>query len=145
MAEQVDVEELAVALRASVGLLARRLREAPSAGELSLSERSALSRLERGGPVTPSALAKLERVSPQSMGATVRALEERGLVERRADPGDGRRVLLSVTDGARELVGQRRTERAALLARALDAGLDRGELELLAAAVPLIEKVAERI
>ncbi|WP_019926656.1 MarR family winged helix-turn-helix transcriptional regulator [Nocardia sp. BMG111209] len=145
MPEQVDVEELAVALRASVGLLARRLREMPAAGELTLSERSALSRLEGGGPVTSSALAKLERVSPQSMGATVRALEQRGLVERRADPDDGRRVLLSATDAARELVGQRRTQRAALLARALGSGFDRGELELLAAVVPLIERMAERI
>src|ERR1039458_5380822 len=85
-----DVTEVAAALRVSIGLLLRRLRQARPAGELSLPETSALAPLDRSGPATSSALAKLEQISPQSMGATLAALEAHGLVERRPDPEDGR-------------------------------------------------------
>jgi len=69
-----------------------------------LPESSALTRLDRGGPATASALAKLEQISPQSMGATLGALEARGLVERRPDPADGRKSLLTVTAAGRGLL-----------------------------------------
>ncbi len=75
MSQDPDVGQVAAALRVSVGLLLRRLRQVRVEGELSLPESSALARLDRGGPATPSALAKLEQISPQSMGATLAALE----------------------------------------------------------------------
>ena len=99
--EDPDVEQVAAALRVSIGLLLRRLRQAPVPGELTLPESAALTRLDRGGPATASALARLEQISPQSMGATLGALEARGLVERRPDPQDGRRVVMSVTEAGR--------------------------------------------
>jgi DNA-binding MarR family transcriptional regulator len=36
-------------------------------------------------------------MKPQSMGATIAALEERGLVERKAHPTDGRQVNIELT------------------------------------------------
>ncbi len=93
-----DVQDIAAALRVSIGLLVRRLRQAQPDGGVTLPETSALARLDRGGPATPSELARLERISPQSMGATIAALEARGLVERRPDPGDGRRAVISLTE-----------------------------------------------
>src|SRR6201990_1550008 len=92
-----DPYDVAAALRVSIGLLLRQMRQVRVAGELTLSETSALARLDRGGPATSSALAKLEQISPQSMGATLAALEARQLVERFADPDDGRRILLELT------------------------------------------------
>ena len=50
-----DVAEVAAALRVSIGLLLRRLRQVQPAGELSLPETSALTRLDRSGPATSSA------------------------------------------------------------------------------------------
>ncbi len=97
MSEDLDVNDVAAALRESIGLLLRRLRQAPAEGEVTLPESAALTRLHRGGPATSTALAKLEQISPQSMGATLAALEARGLVERHPDPDDGRRVVLSIT------------------------------------------------
>jgi DNA-binding MarR family transcriptional regulator len=78
---------VAAALRVSIGLLLRRLRQVQVEGELTLPESSALARLDRGGPTTPARWPRLEQISPQSMGATLAALEARGLVERRPDPG----------------------------------------------------------
>ena len=68
MLQNPDAGQVAAALRVSIGLLLRRLRQVQAEGELTLPESSALTRLDRGGPTTPSALAKLEQISPQSMG-----------------------------------------------------------------------------
>ena len=47
--------------------------------------------------MTAAQLAKLEQISPQSIGATVPALESKGLIRRAPDPEDGRRVILFLT------------------------------------------------
>ena len=140
-----DVHEVAGALRVSIGLLLRRLRQTRTDGELTLPESSALTRLDRAGPATASALAKLEQISPQSMGATLGALEAKGLIERRPDPGDGRRAVLSVTDAGSRLLRDKRNARTELLAKALSAGFTPAEIQLLAAASPLLERLAESI
>ena len=145
MSEDPDVGQVAAALRVSIGLLLRRLRQVRVEGELTLPESSALVRLDRGGPTTPSELAKLEQISPQSMGATLAALEARGLVERRPDPRDGRRAVLSVTAAGRDVLLDKRNARAEQLARALAAGFTPAELRQLMAAVPLLERLAQTI
>jgi DNA-binding MarR family transcriptional regulator len=141
----LDVGQLAAVLRANVGLLLRRLRQVQGEGELTLPESSALVRLERGGPATPSALARLEQISPQSMGATLAALESRGLIERHSDPDDGRRSVMSVTEAGRQVLGDRRNARTEQLARALSAGFTQPELEQLMAVAPLLERLAQSI
>lgn len=140
-----DVDQVAAALRVSIGLLLRRLRQVQAEGELTLPESSALTRLDRGGPTTPSALAKLEQISPQSMGATLGALEARGLVERRPDPQDGRRAVLSVTEAGLQALRNKRNARTEQLARALATGFTRSELQQLLAVTPLLERLAESI
>ena len=140
-----DADQVAAALRVSVGLLVRRLRQVTRDGELSLPETAALARLDRGGPTTPSALAKLERISPQSMGATLAALEARGLVTRRADPADGRRAVMSVTESGLRLLRSRRNERVRQLARALGTDFTSAERDQLMTAAPLLERLAASI
>jgi DNA-binding MarR family transcriptional regulator len=139
------VNEVAGALRVSIGLLLRRMRQTRTDGELTLPESSALTRLDRGGPATASALAKLEQISPQSMGATLGALEAKGLIERRPDPGDGRRAVLSVTEAGLRLIRDKRNARTEQLAKALSAGFTPSEIQLLAVASPLLERLAESI
>jgi DNA-binding MarR family transcriptional regulator len=141
----LDVHEVAAAIQVSVGLLKRRLQQAQVPGDLSASEISALARLDRGGPMTPSALAKLERITPQSMGATLSGLERRGLVARRRDPDDGRHVVLSVTDLGLDLLRSRRSARTEQLATALSVGFSQAELASLRSAAPLIERLAQNL
>jgi DNA-binding MarR family transcriptional regulator len=145
MPEELELDEVAAALRVSIGLLLRRLRQAPAAGDLTLPETSALARLDRGGPATPSALARLEQISPQSMGSTVASLEARGLVERRADPQDGRRAVISLTEAGLLELRNRRNARTQVLAQALSSGFTPAELRQLMAAAPLIERLAQSI
>jgi DNA-binding MarR family transcriptional regulator len=140
-----DPGELAADLRLSIGLLLRRLRQIPTGDELSLSESAALARLDRGGPATSAELARAEQISPQSMGATLATLQARGLIAKAADPEDGRRMILSITGTGLELLRDRRNRRTEELARALSAAFTTNELEQLAAAAPLLERLANRI
>ena len=145
MAEDLDVGEVAAALRVSIGLLLRRMRQSRPEGELTLPESSALTRLDRRGPGTASELARLEQISPQSMGATLGALEARGLIERRADPADGRRAVLSVTGAGQQVLTDKRNARTEQLARALSSGFTPAELRQLKTAAPLLERLAQSI
>jgi DNA-binding MarR family transcriptional regulator len=140
-----DTEQIAATLRLSIGLLLRRMRQIPTSDELTLSESAALARLDRGGPATAAALARAEQISPQSMGATLAALETRGLIARAPDPEDGRRVILSIADAGLEVLRNRRTARTEQLARALSSGFTPAELEQLAAVAPLLERLAQSI
>jgi DNA-binding MarR family transcriptional regulator len=138
-------DEVAPALRAAVGSLYRRLKQTPLDGEATLAEASTLARLERGGPATSSDLARADHISPQSMGVTVAALEERGLVERSRDPLDGRRIVLAITEAGRQVVHDKRGARTALLAAALRDGFTDAELGRLLTAAPLIQRLAEKL
>jgi DNA-binding MarR family transcriptional regulator len=140
-----DVSEVAGALRVAVGLLVRQLRQPLNDGELSIAESSALGRLERSGPATSSDLARLDRISPQSMGVTVAALLERGLIERSRDPEDGRRIVLSITAAGRRTVHDKRGARTEQIATALRNGFSEDELGQLMAAAALLERLAEKL
>ena len=157
--DEPDVEQVAAALQLSIRLLRRQLRQSQRDGDLqsqrdgdmqrdgdlTLPETSALALLDRGGPTTPGALAKVEQISPQSMGATLGALEARGLVERQADPADGRRVVMSITAAGTAALRVRRTARTQQLAQALSAGFTSLELQQLMTAAPLIERLAHNL
>jgi DNA-binding MarR family transcriptional regulator len=145
MSQDPDAGQVAATLRVSIGLLLRRLRQVRVEGELSLPESSALVRLDRSGPATPSELAKREQISPQSMGATLAALQARGLIERRPDPQDGRRAVLSVTGAGHDVLRDKRNARTEQLAQALSTGFTQAELRQLMAAAPLLERLAQSI
>ena len=145
MAREPDAEQVAAALRMSIGLLLRRMRRPHAEGELTLPQTAALARLDRGGPATAAALAKLEQISPQSMGATLGALEASGLVERAHDPHDGRRILLSVTGAGLQVLRDRRNARTAQMAEALGRDFTPEERARLMAAAPLLERLAQSI
>jgi DNA-binding MarR family transcriptional regulator len=145
-APQSSVDDVAGAVQASVRLLIQRLRQTEAIeGDLSSPETSALARLDRTGPTSASELAKLERISPQSMGVTVGALEERGLVTRAPDPEDGRRSILTLTAAGAAFLRRRRGARSELLSHALAANFTAAEVKALAAAAPLLERLAESI
>jgi DNA-binding MarR family transcriptional regulator len=143
--QEPDVTEAAAALRVSIGLLLRRMRQVRPDGELSLPETSALARLDRSGPATSSALAKEEQISPQSMGATLAALEARGLVARQPDPDDGRRAVLTLTGAGQQVLRDKRSARVAQLAAALSSAFSPAEVLQLKAAAPLLERLAHSI
>ncbi|HEY1487006.1 MAG TPA: MarR family transcriptional regulator, partial [Micromonosporaceae bacterium] len=71
--------DVASELQVALARVIRRLRQGHIPGDLTLSESSVLSRLDRNGPASPGELAADEHVRPQAMCATLAALERRQL------------------------------------------------------------------
>jgi len=85
-----------------------------------------------------SALARAEGVRQQSMGATISALEEAGLVKGSPDPADGRRTTCLLQMPAGEMlrpIGQRR----GLVVPCHPNQISPGEQEELATALELLK------
>src|SRR6478672_2903393 len=131
-ASPLDISELAARLRLAITRTARRLRQ-EAGTDLSPSQTAALATIDSNGPLTPSELASLERVQRPTATRIVARLEEEGLVERAADPGDGRSFIVSPTAQGRMLLRKLRTRKNAYLARRLR-DLDTEEVATLARA-----------
>jgi DNA-binding MarR family transcriptional regulator len=141
--EVAHAHAVAGELRVVLGKLKRRLREEASLGEFTLSQMSALSRLEREGPATVTTLARAEGVRPQSMGATVSVLEAAGFVTGAPDPADGRQTILSLTDACREWIKASRAAREDWLFRAIRTKLTLTEQEELSTTVALLNRLVD--
>jgi DNA-binding MarR family transcriptional regulator len=140
-----DLDRVAGDLSASLGLLVRRLRQVHVDGDITLSQASVLVRLERDGPATPGTLARVEQITPQSMGAILAALQESGLVSRRGDPSDGRRVRVSITAAGQAALQGVRHEKARRLARAMSEGFTPTEQRQLIEAIPLLQRLGRLV
>jgi DNA-binding MarR family transcriptional regulator len=138
-----QIARAATELRVLVGRLRRRLRQPDAEDEITLPQASVLKRLERDGPMTPSALATAEQVRPQSIGTTLAALQAQGFVARRADPKDGRRVIMTLTPAGEQALHGVRRLREQRLALAIADHLTPEEQQTLVAAIPLLERLAD--
>lgn len=134
---------LAGDLRTSLGKLIRRLREQAQAEDFTSAQKSVLLRLDRDGPATVSALARAESVRPQSMRATVATLASMKAVHGAPDPTDGRQTLIDLTPGFRKTLKASRAAKDDWLLRALQAQLSPQELNELAAATQLLQRLAD--
>ena len=141
MPATISAEATAEQLFVAISLLFRRIKRTRD-DTLSMPETAALSRLDRLGPSTLTALAKVERISAQSLGATLASLEERQLVRRAQDPRDGRQTLISLTKAGRDVTLSRRNRRARQIARALTSSFTGEECATLLAAAPLLARLA---
>ena len=130
---------VAAHLRVVVARTARRLRQ-EAGTDLSPSQTAALATIERHGPLTPSELAARERIQRPTATRVIARLEEAGLVERTADPADGRSSLVSLSAEGRALLKKLRANKDAYLARRLEA-LDPEELAALERAADILERV----
>jgi len=100
-----------------------------------------MRRLAEHGPSTTAALARSELVKPQSMGATLAALEEGGFVVRTADASDARCRNVSITEKGRRVLQEGRAARQNWLARAIDEQLDADEQRAVLHTVGLLRRV----
>lgn len=136
-----SLPELASALRIRVMRLSRNLRRQAGTG-LSASLLSALTTVERKGPMTIGRLADAEQVRPPTMTKVVASLVEQGLVTREPDPLDGRVAWVMATPEGRSLLRRTRRRSDAYLATRLRS-LDREELLVLERASRLLERLSE--
>jgi DNA-binding MarR family transcriptional regulator len=126
----------------AMGLLIRRVRAATASNDLSLTESAVLGRLAKEGPATTADLARAENMKPQSMGTTIAALEELGLVERRQHPTDGRQVNIELTAKGAAMRNAAKAAKRTWLAQAI-AQLDKEEQATLFEAGAIIERLVK--
>jgi DNA-binding MarR family transcriptional regulator len=98
----------------------------------------------RAGPRRITELAADERVTQPAITLLVNRLQERGWVERIADPSDGRAVLVNLTPVGEDVFEQLRAEYRALLHEEM-AMLEDSEVETLAAAVEILDRLIARL
>lgn len=126
----------------AIGLLVRRARAAAASHELSLTEAAVMARLAKEGSATTADLARAEGMKPQSMGTTVAALEEAGMVARKPHPTDGRQMTIELTAKGVAVRKSAKDAKQTWLAQAI-AQLDKKEQAILFEAGEIIKRLVE--
>ncbi len=134
-----DIAELAADLRGVMGQLIRRLRKE---NLFPLHQASVLGRLDRCGSQSVSDLAAAERVRPQSMAQTVGDLEGEGLLERKPDPDDRRRALVTITAAGKARIEADRRAREGWLVKAFEE-MPETDLAAVERSVEILRRVAD--
>jgi DNA-binding MarR family transcriptional regulator len=96
-AHLIKLAEMAARNRLEAAIRVHRL----SSGQLLL-----LTTLDRNGRMTPASLARHLHITPQAMTTLLRPLDARGLLHRVEDETNRRRILISLTADARDLLAQ---------------------------------------
>lgn len=139
----MTIPALAAALRQEISLLSKYLRpHTPSARHLSLTETTVLSLLQQHGSLLAAELADLLQVTPPSMSQVVQQLLARQLIARQPSPQDRRKQPLCLTPAGQAVVATARRERDAWLTAAIEQRLSTEEQLLLAAALPLLQRLS---
>jgi len=136
---EVDDYKLAEHLRAAIGAFVRKTREGASTPSSAQSE--TLSLLERSGPLSAAALARLRGVTHQSMRVTAGELVEQGLASDAPDPEDGRSKLYQLTEEGQHTLQALRQARARWLAENWVSTLTQAERRTMQDAIELLNRI----
>jgi DNA-binding MarR family transcriptional regulator len=138
---RTDSLDIAEALHRAAIRLLRAVRVADDETGVSAPKLSALSVLTFGAPMSLSALARAEQVTPATMSKLVSDLEAAGLAAKRVDRADKRGVRIEATAKGKALMEAGRRRRLALLQQRLTK-LTREERAQLQQAAALMLRLA---
>ncbi|MER7871246.1 helix-turn-helix domain-containing protein [Streptomyces cellulosae] len=138
----MDDKDLAEELRLTIGHLVRTVRAADT---MPPGESAVLGYLDRAGPMTTAEIAQQRGVTHQSAAKTVKDLLAQNLVRTEAHPGDGRKLLLHLTQAGRDRLAEERRRRADWLGAAINDVLDADERRTLEAALPLLSRLSTHL
>ena len=125
MPEEITAEadmrsEIAALLHEQFARLTKQLRTLELPQGMTPERMSALSVIDKRGPISVTALAEKEMVRPATMSRMVTALVDEGLVKRTDDKNDGRGVLVSTTPKGRRTFQRAQEQRLQHFAEVLD-------------------------
>lgn len=129
-------------VRVVLGRLARQLRLHQAQDRLTSTQLATLSTMEQRAPLRIGDLAVAESISATTMTRVVAALTERGLVERRPDPDDGRACQVQLSQHGSSELARLRTQRNGYLATRLGECTPEQRAALVAA-LPVLEMIAQ--
>lgn len=138
----IDADDV-TRLRAAIGRLSRQLNASVADVGYSPSQLSVLGTVARRGPIGIGELAELEGVNPTMLSRIVGKLSDASLIERIADPDDGRAVVVQTTAAGRKLHARVREQRSKALAARLQ-NMSESQAAQLLAALPALEALAKR-
>lgn len=138
-----DSASLAHDLRLATTRLVRRLRQEQPVSELTLSQISALAVVTQEGPITAGDLAAREQVRPPTITRVVDSLVAAGLVDRRENPDDGRKILVEATELGRGRIDEFIRIREEWLTSRLQ-GLTDHDRTLLQDAIRVLDSITDR-
>jgi DNA-binding MarR family transcriptional regulator len=143
-ANDITLTDSAAKLRMAIVRTSRRLRQEAAEETTGLTPTSvaALATIERHGPLTPSEIARIERVKRPTVTRTLGCLEREGLIERTPDPSDGRSALVAVNAAGRERLQRLRRRKNAYLARRMR-DLSAADVETLERAAEILDQMRE--
>lgn len=111
--------------------------------QLSPAARQALAVLDGAGePLSPTEIARRLIVTTASVTSLLDTLERRGLVERRPDPADRRRLLVAITPPAQAMVRQYVPEVVALQGAVMSGIGEEDRQQLIAILTRIREAIA---
>lgn len=136
-----ELSQLANEVRLVCQRISRRVRF-EGTHDVAPHQFSVMARLQ-DGPLTPTGIAEIERVSTPNVTRTLNCLERDGLVERSAHPSDKRQVVVSLTDAGRAVIASTLARRDSWMTERLST-LDADQLATLRAAVVILADVAAK-
>ncbi len=142
--KDTSLTDSAAKLRMAIVRTSRRLRQEAASETAGLTPTSvaALATIDRHGPLTPSEVARIERVKRPTVTRTLGCLEREGLIERTPDPADGRSALVAVNAAGRERLRRLRGRKNAYLARRMR-DLPAADVETLERAAEILDRMRE--
>lgn len=136
--------ELATSLRTTIGRLVKLMRrETRNESQLSLTERATMGLLYPDGGLAPSEIARMEKVTTQSMSQVINHLVELEYISRTPSGDDKRKTILRLTDAGRRRVESARQEKAEWLAQMLHQRVTSQEKEVLTESIKILSKIID--
>ena len=137
---QID-PTLVSGLRLVLMRLARRLRQ-QAEGDVTPSMLSALSSVDRAGPITLGELAAVEKITAPTMTTIISRLVDGGFLTKEVDAKDRRITRVGVSAEGKKFLSKNRSRKDAYLAKRL-ARLSPDDLATLSKAVTILESMLE--
>jgi DNA-binding MarR family transcriptional regulator len=131
---------LARDLRRSVSDFVRAIRQDTGTARSAKSE--TLDLLLGLGPMNVASLAEKRGVTHQTMRLVVAQLEANGLVHQHANPADRRSRMVSISPDGRDALARDQELRSTRIEDAIRSRLSSNEQDMLAAALPLLDRLA---
>jgi MarR family transcriptional regulator, 2-MHQ and catechol-resistance regulon repressor len=143
-ADRLATECYANLVRTGDRLIALHNRQAWEEYRLSATAKMALAVIEgAGGPLEPSVIAERLLITSGSMTSMLDTLERRGLVRRMPHPEDRRKLLVDVTDEARDILDAMLPSLHQREKKVLGAALTKEEQRRLLELVAKVQRAAE--
>jgi DNA-binding MarR family transcriptional regulator len=136
--------ELAALMRPTIGRLVKLMRrETRNESQLSLTERSTMGLLYPDVELAPSEIARVEKVTTQSMSQVINHLAELNYITRTPSDDDKRKTILRLTDAGRARVESARQEKQEWLARMVYQRITAQEKEVLLESIKILSKLID--